>query len=159
MSCGSGERMRTEIIRLIATNATTSRKQDLRSTIIISRSPGRILFSHQPRETSGSTSQTTSLMTMCCGRKLQMQAVAVLALGLAFPAIPPRLAFALRGCSAAWATAAVAVSRAVSRTLRSVTRFGTAPSEHLVVRVKNGVNCAARGAVSPIVVFANAIIK
>ena len=40
-------------------------------------------------------------------------------------------------------------SLAVPRTFRSVALAGAALSEHLVQRGENGVNCGARGAVSP----------
>ena len=78
-----------------------------------------------------------------------MQAVAALEWELGSVANRRRLVFVRLGASAACTTAAMPASLAVTRPIRSVPLAGAALSEHLVQRGENGVNCGARGAVSP----------
>ena len=62
---------------------------------------------------------------------------------------PPRLwrkkALIAALCVLVLVTAALAVFLAVARAFGCLTRTGTALSEHLVLRVKNGVNAKQRG--------------
>ena len=107
------------------------------------------LSTQQEQPAHGCILRTTLLTMMLSGQRLQQQAEAALEWGLASVAVRHRLAFVRRGASAPWATAALLVLRVAFRTFRPVTLTGPALWEHLVQRVKDGVNCGARGAVSP----------
>lgn len=70
---------------------------------------------------------------------------AVLEWELASVASLRRLVFLRLGASATWPSAALLAFLAVARTIGLVTLSGPALSEHLVLRVKNGVNAKQRG--------------
>ena len=97
----------------------------------------------------GYTLQTTLLMMMFSDQRLRQPLEVASEWGLASTAIRRRLVFVRRGASAIWTTVAMLALRAASRTMGRVPRAGPVPWEHLVQRVKDGVNCGARGAVSP----------
>ena len=77
---------------------------------------------------------------MFCGRRQPTQAEAVLVWELASTARLRRLVFVRLGALAPCTAAVMAAFLAVPRTLVRLALSGTALSEHLVVRVKNGVN-------------------
>ena len=137
--------MQTEITILTASSAMTSRKLVLPSMRITIRLRERTLSTRQEREEHGRTSRTTLSMMMFFGQRLQRQAVAALEWELASVGFRRRLVFVPLGVGVAWTSAVLAAFLAVTRSLVRLTLAGTALSEHLVVRVKNGVNAKQRG--------------
>ena len=84
-------------------------------------------------------------MMMFFGQKLQQPLEVALEWGLASIVIRRRLVFVRLGASASWSPAALAVFLAGTRALGCLSLTGSALSEHLVLRVKNGVNAKQRG--------------
>ena len=84
-------------------------------------------------------------MMMFYGRRQPTQAEAALEWELAPFAYLRRLVFVRLGALVPCTAVAMLAFLAVTRALGCLTLSGTALSEHLVVRVKNGVNAKQRG--------------
>ena len=115
---------------------------------IMSRLQVHILSIRQEPEEHGRISRTTLLMMMFFGQKLQQPLEVALEWGLASLVFRRRLAFVRLGASASWATVALLAFLAVARAMGCLALTGSALSEHLVLRVKNGVNAKQRGSKS-----------